>query len=113
MPIWHAYGTDCIPSRSSSQAMRNVRPHATAVFVPPLLAADAIIDAIEQEVPLIVSVAEGVPLKDQMRVSARVCGGVLTRWRLPLTPSSAFGRSCRHSTRRASRDSSAQTVLDS
>lgn len=53
---------------SSLQAVRDLKPHATAVFVPPLLAADAIIDAIENEIPLIVSVAEGVPLRDQMRI---------------------------------------------
>ena len=51
------------------EAVREVKPHATAVFVPPLLVADAIIEAIEEEVPLIVSVAEGIPVKDQMRVS--------------------------------------------
>lgn len=50
------------------QAVRHLQPHATAVFVPPLLAADAILDAIENEVPLIVSVAEGIPLHDQMKV---------------------------------------------
>ena len=41
---------------------------ATSVFVPPALAADAIIEAIHAEIPLIVSVAEGVPVKDQFRV---------------------------------------------
>lgn len=40
------------------------------MFVPPLLAAKAIIDAIENEIPLIVSVAEGVPVHDQMQVMA-------------------------------------------
>ncbi|MCO5549767.1 hypothetical protein L7F22_003240 [Adiantum nelumboides] len=50
------------------EAVRQLKPHATAVFVPPMLAANAIIDAIENEIPLIVSVAEGVPLKDQMRI---------------------------------------------
>ncbi|CBQ72135.1 related to succinyl-coa ligase [gdp-forming] alpha-chain, mitochondrial precursor [Sporisorium reilianum SRZ2] len=45
-----------------------IRVDATSVFVPPALAADAIIDAIRAEIPLIVSVAEGVPVKDQFRV---------------------------------------------
>ncbi|SPO22105.1 related to succinyl-coa ligase [gdp-forming] alpha-chain, mitochondrial precursor [Ustilago trichophora] len=45
-----------------------IRVDATSVFVPPALAADAIIEAIHAEIPLIVSVAEGVPVKDQFRV---------------------------------------------
>ena len=45
-----------------------IRVDATSVFVPPALAADAIIEAIQCEIPLIVSVAEGVPVKDQFRV---------------------------------------------
>ncbi|PWN28987.1 NAD(P)-binding protein [Jaminaea rosea] len=53
---------------SVKEAVKHVKPHATAVFVPPLLAADAIIDAIENEVPLIVSVAEGIPVHDQIKV---------------------------------------------
>lgn len=55
---------------SVKEAVQKLKPHATALFVPALLAADAIIDAIEQEIPLIVSVAEGIPLHDQMRVMA-------------------------------------------
>lgn len=55
---------------SVKEANHHLKPHATAVFVPALLAADAIIDAIENEIPLIVSVAEGIPLQDQMRVMA-------------------------------------------
>jgi succinyl-CoA synthetase alpha subunit len=34
-----------------------------------MLAANAILEAIEEEVPLIVSVAEGIPLHDQIKVS--------------------------------------------
>lgn len=54
---------------SVKEAVRYLKPHVTSVFVPPALAADAIIDAVENEVPLIVSVAEGVPTHDQLRVS--------------------------------------------
>ena len=52
------------------QAVRELKPDATSVFVPPALAAQAILDAIEEEVPLIVSVAEGIPAKDQMKFMA-------------------------------------------
>lgn len=55
---------------SVKEAVEKLRPDATAVFVPALLAADAIIEAIEGEIPLIVSVAEGIPLHDQMRIMA-------------------------------------------
>lgn len=54
----------------SSLTLAGERPDATAVFVPALAAADAILEAIEAEVPLIVAVAEGIPLRDQMRVQA-------------------------------------------
>lgn len=51
-----------------AEAMKQVRPHATAVFVPALAAGKAIEEAIEAEVPLIVSVAEHIPVHDMMRV---------------------------------------------
>ncbi|KAK2055039.1 succinate-CoA ligase [Colletotrichum caudatum] len=50
------------------QAMERVKPHASAVFVPAQFAAGAIIEAIEAEVPLVVSVAEHVPIHDMARV---------------------------------------------
>lgn len=48
--------------------MQGVRPDATAVFVPAPFAAEAIIEAIEAEVPLVVSVAEHIPVHDMLRV---------------------------------------------
>ncbi|KPI45698.1 putative succinyl-CoA ligase [ADP-forming] subunit alpha, mitochondrial [Cyphellophora attinorum] len=50
------------------EAMKEVRPHATAVFVPALAAGKAIEEAIEAEVPLVVSVAEHIPVHDILRV---------------------------------------------
>ncbi|KAF2480735.1 succinate-CoA ligase [Neohortaea acidophila] len=50
------------------EAMEQVKPHATSVFVPALLAGKAIEEAIEAEVPLIVSVAEHIPVHDMLRV---------------------------------------------
>ena len=50
------------------QAVDAVRPHASAVFVPAQFAARAIIEAVEAEVPLVVAVAEHVPLHDMLRV---------------------------------------------
>ncbi len=48
--------------------MDHVRPDATAVFVPAVAAGKAIMEAIEAQVPLIVSVAEHIPVHDMLRV---------------------------------------------
>jgi succinyl-CoA synthetase alpha subunit len=48
--------------------MDEVKPHASSVFVPAQFAAAAIIEAIEAEVPLVVSVAEHIPVQDMLRV---------------------------------------------
>ncbi|KAJ3537154.1 hypothetical protein NM208_g6432 [Fusarium decemcellulare] len=50
------------------EAMDQVNPHVSAVFVPAQFAAKAIIESIEAEVPLVVSVAEHVPVHDMLRV---------------------------------------------
>ncbi|KAL7765941.1 hypothetical protein ACKLNR_003857 [Fusarium oxysporum f. sp. zingiberi] len=50
------------------EAMEEVKPDVSAVFVPATFAAAAILEAIEAEVPLIVSVAEHVPVHDMLRV---------------------------------------------
>ncbi|KAK7454790.1 succinate-CoA ligase [Colletotrichum acutatum] len=50
------------------EAVKKLKPHASAVFVPAQFAAGAIIEAIEAEMPLVVSVAEHVPLHDMARV---------------------------------------------
>lgn len=48
--------------------MDQVKPHVSAVFVPAQFAAKAIIEAIEAEVPVVVSVAEHIPVHDLLRV---------------------------------------------
>lgn len=48
--------------------MQEVNPHVSAVFVPAKFAAKAIIESIEAEVPLVVSVAEHIPVHDMLRV---------------------------------------------
>ncbi len=42
--------------------------NATVVYVPPPFAADAIIEAIEAELELVVAITEGIPVMDMMRV---------------------------------------------
>ncbi|PFH62928.1 hypothetical protein XA68_10981 [Ophiocordyceps unilateralis] len=50
------------------EAMDKIRPRVSAVFVPADFAAQAIIESIEAQVPLVVSVAEHMPVHDLMRV---------------------------------------------
>jgi hypothetical protein len=53
----------------SSQAVRETQPDASVLYVPPPSAADAIIEAIENEIGLIVCITEGIPQADEIRVS--------------------------------------------
>ena len=48
--------------------MENLKPDATGIYVPAHQAPGAIEEAIEAEVPLIVAVAEHIPLHDLLRV---------------------------------------------
>jgi succinyl-CoA synthetase alpha subunit len=52
-------------------AMEQLKPDATGIYVAAHQATAAIEEAIEAEVPLIVAVAEHIPLHDIMRVSRR------------------------------------------
>jgi succinyl-CoA synthetase alpha subunit len=62
---------------------------ASVIYVPPAGAAEAIIEAIEADMPLIVCITEGIPVLDMVKVKARLdksrsrlivpnCPGVLT-----------------------------------
>jgi len=52
------------------EAVQKTKPDATVVYVPPHAAADAIIEAIENEIGLIVCITEGIPQADEIRVLA-------------------------------------------
>ena len=56
------------------EAVEATRPDASAVFVPPAHAADAMIEAIKAEIPLIVCVSERVPVLDMVRVKRALEG---------------------------------------
>src|SRR4026207_1164080 len=52
------------------------KPGATAsvIYVPPPFAADSILEAIDAEVPLIVTITEGVPVLDRVKVKRALTG---------------------------------------
>jgi CoA binding domain len=73
------------------QAVRETQPDASVLYVPPPSAADAIIEAIENEIGLIVCITEGIPQADEIRVGNVCCG---PQRRLTMEPTATLGREC-------------------
>ena len=53
---------------SIQEAKEKFEINATAIFVPPKFAANAIMEAIEQDIELIVCISEGIPVRDMVKV---------------------------------------------
>src|SRR5438105_5119577 len=57
-----------------AEARARTQCDASVIYVPPAGAADAIIEAIEAEVPLIICITEGIPVLDMVKVRRALCG---------------------------------------
>jgi succinyl-CoA synthetase alpha subunit len=56
------------------EAMRVTGADASVIYVPPPFAADAILEAIDAEIPLVVCITEGVPVIDMLKVKRALAG---------------------------------------
>ena len=70
-------GLPVLPSVRKAKEMLN--PHATGIYVAAHQAPAAIEEAIEAEIPLIVAVAEHIPLHDILRVNLSIANASIDR----------------------------------
>ncbi len=55
-----------------ADAVRETAANASVIFVPPAFAADAILEAADAALPLVICITEGIPTLDMVRVAATV-----------------------------------------
>ena len=55
-------------------AKNNTDANVSIIFVPPAFAADAILEAIDSEIKVIVAITEGIPVKDMIKVKSYMKG---------------------------------------
>src|SRR5215475_13515109 len=56
-----------------AEAKAKTNCDASVIYVPPAGAADAIAEAIDAEIPLIICITEGIPVADMVRVKRALC----------------------------------------
>jgi succinyl-CoA synthetase alpha subunit len=67
------------------EARETTGADASVIYVPPPFAADAILEAIDAEIPLIVAITEGIPVLDMVKVK-RALSGSKSRLIVPNCP---------------------------
>ncbi len=67
------------------QAVRATGANASVIFVPPPFAADAIMEATDSKIPLVIAITEGIPVNDMIRAK-RFLQGSSTRLLGPNCP---------------------------
>ena len=101
---WRGSEGETLPIYASvAEAREATGADASVIYVPPAGAADAIIEAIDAEVPFITCITEGIPVLDMVRVKARLdrsrsrllgpnCPGILTpeECKIGIMPGSIF-----------------------
>src|SRR5580658_10081569 len=62
-----------------AEAVKQTGATASAVFVPPPFAADAILEGADAGLQLVVAITEGIPVRDMIRVKRALAGNTVTR----------------------------------
>jgi succinyl-CoA synthetase alpha subunit len=57
-----------------AEAKEETGGNASVIYVPPAGAADAICEAIQADIPLVICITEGIPVSDMVRVKRSLCG---------------------------------------
>ncbi|MEQ8446722.1 MAG: succinate--CoA ligase subunit alpha [Pelagibacterium sp.] len=101
---WSGAGGEQLPIFATvAEGKEATGADASVIYVPPAGAADAIIEAIEAEIPFITCITEGIPVSDMVRVKARLdrsnsrllgpnCPGIMTpeECKIGIMPGSIF-----------------------